>query len=380
MVGLLDPFRGNEHPVHVAHVHHGLVPQDALDFPAVLAVVHFADQDPAHGVRQPADEVFRAGPEGFEHRQRHAVVRGPQFGRGFPGGPGRDPVGEQQGVGVRLEVGAVVGVGVHGGGKLAVEVLDLGGDLRGHGGDIAVFPVGAGGLAAEPLAADGQKIGDLPPLGGGEGEAGAPLGTRQPVHRRRPLAGIQVHGLPGEADLLVGGQEHGAAVGFGQVEGPYGQGVTVGGVHRGEHDGRAAAGVGPAQKLHVAIGALGGAAGGGAQALDVHDHQGDLRTDGETDVLAVEADPRAAGGRHGLDPGHGGPDAVAHGGDLVLALDDDSPRRRQESQHGVENAGGRRDGVAGEKPAPGIQGPPADGLVSFQQTHAHGVSFSCEML
>ena len=57
----------------------------------------------------------------------------------------------------------------------------------------------------------------------------------------------------------------------------------------------------------------------------------------------------------------------AHGGDLVLALNDQPAHRRQEPENGIVNRSRRSDRVSGEEAAAGLVGGPTDGFISFHQ-------------
>ena len=177
----------------------------------------------------------------------------------------------------------------------------------------------------------------------------------------------QVDPLAGQAHLLLRRQEHRRAKALGQVEGLDGQRVALGHVLGREDDDRQPAGRSPAHELDIAVGALGGRAGGRTLSLHVDDDQGRLAHDGQADVLGVEAEARPRSGRHGLVAGHRGRDAHADGRDLVFTLHGDATHLGQFPHHAGQDGGRRRDGVAREEAAPGIDRRPDNGIVALEE-------------
>ena len=121
----------------------------------------------------------------------------------------------------------------------------------------------------------------------------------------------------------------------------------------------------PASLHEVALGGAGGKTRGGAHALDVHDHHGDLSLGGIADVLLLQGEARAGGGGHGLDAGHGSADGGGGAGDLVLHLEEAAAHLGQLLGGDLSDLGGGRDGVSGEEPHTGGDGAHDAGFVAL---------------
>ena len=166
------------------------------------------------------------------------------------------------------------------------------------------------------------------------------------------------------ADDFVGHDEHRRPVVFAQIEGRDGLVKDFLGRRGRQGDDLIIAVGAPAGLHHVGLGAHGGQAGGRAGALDIDHHAGGFGADPQADIFHHQAETRSGGGGHAFLPGPGGPQNRGHGGDLIFHLDEGAAHIGQPGGHVLGDFGGRRDGIAAEKPAPGRQGALGAGLIA----------------
>ncbi len=335
-----------------------------MNLPDILPEVHFDHDNSPETSRLFYDQSFRDGPQGLQNQQGSTAP-------GLPGVFDRDPRGTcgdaesyHQGVGIRNRVFIKISKGFHRCSDFFPEAGLIAGDYIRVGGDVTVRPVGGGCLANQMLSADGQERWNRSVPVFERSKRRIPI-RQTAFHDLGNFQTVYIYGFPGHGDLLVGGDKHRASVLFGQIERPYGQQAAVLYIHRCENDHRQSAAVAPLQKLDVSVSPLGGRTGGGPKPLHIDDDHGDFAADGKGELFTVQADPGARRGGHGFHAGHGGSQAVADRGDLILPLEADPTGRRQESEHGVVDGGGRSDRVTRKEVAAGGFCPPRDRFVAF---------------